>query len=289
MSATRGALIRYWLRQCLPPFLIDVYRKWARRGIRFVGPYPDWERARAVSLGYDADLILEKVSAAQDKVISGEAAYERDSVLFEKIDYPFPLLAGLLRAASEGDGSLNVIDFGGSLGSTYFQCKEFLGDIKQLNWHVVEQEKFVVRGRERFESERLRFFSTIAESRKSLSPNVVLFCSVLQYIEAAEKCLTDAVDTGCTYLIIDRTPMSVLTEDVLCVQHVPPEVYAASYPCAILSESKLRVLLSGHFELLADFDALGGEGRIEGGKTQIPFLYKGMIWRRRQHESNEFI
>jgi len=271
------------LRLCLPPILVDAYRKWRGAGIRFVGIYANWGQARAASLGYDADLILNKVSEAQAKVIRGEAAYERDSVVFEKIEYPFPLLAGLLRAANEKNGKLNVIDFGGSLGSTYFQCRGFLPLMADLNWHVVEQEKFVQRGRQCFATEQLHFFSTIAESRTIMQADVVLFCSVLQYIEDAASYLNQAIDCGCTYIIIDRTPMSALDEDSLCIQHVPPEVYAASYPCSIMSESKLYGLLEKQFELLADFPALGGTGRVERSKNDLPFFYKGMIWRRRLH------
>jgi len=266
---------------CLPPLLVDAYRKWARKGVRFVGAYPDWASARAASVGYDAQLILDRVSTAQDKVLRGEAAYERDSVTFDVVEYPFPLLAGLLRAANETGGALRVIDFGGALGSTYFQCRAFLDRLPMVHWHVVEQANFVEHGRARFESDRLRFVSTISASQEIMRPDVVLFCSVLQYIEDVAVRLQEAIDSGCAYIIIDRTPMSVLDDDALCVQHVPAEIYAASYPCAILSEARLRSLLDDHFELIAEFDALGGGGEVEGVKTAVPFFYKGMIWRKR--------
>ena len=59
------------------------------------------------------------------KVKNGEAVYERDSVLFDEIQYSWGLLAGLEKAALEHDGKLCVLDFGGSLGSTYYQNKQF--------------------------------------------------------------------------------------------------------------------------------------------------------------------
>ena len=43
---------------------------------------------------------------------NGEAVYERDSVLFDEIQYSWGLLAGLQKAALENDGKLCVLDFG---------------------------------------------------------------------------------------------------------------------------------------------------------------------------------
>ena len=40
-----------------------------------------------MSSGYDSQLILDKVLTSTLKVKNGEAAYERDSVLFDEIQY----------------------------------------------------------------------------------------------------------------------------------------------------------------------------------------------------------
>ena len=89
--------------------------------------------------GYDGPAILAKTREAGLKVKRGEAAYERDSVLFDQVEHSFPLLAGLLRAALSQQGELVVLDFGGALGSTYLQCREFLTPLKRLVWCIVEQ------------------------------------------------------------------------------------------------------------------------------------------------------
>ena len=47
------------------------------------------------------------------------------------MEYQFPLLSGLLYAAAR-DGGLSVVDFGGALGSTYFQCRDFLCGVKDF-------------------------------------------------------------------------------------------------------------------------------------------------------------
>src|SRR5436305_14010450 len=105
-----------------------------RDSVRFSGNYKSWEEAERDSTGYAAPEILQKTRAALLKVKAGEAAFERDSVIFDTMQYNFSLLAGLLRAAAANHGRLSVLDFGGSLGSTYFQQRSFLCDVTDLHW-----------------------------------------------------------------------------------------------------------------------------------------------------------
>lgn len=272
--------LKRFVKNWLPPGLISIYRSWSTDAIRYIGHYSSWGDASEASTGYDADLILARVSAASEKVKAGKAVYERDSVSFDKVDHPFPLLAVLMKAALEKQGKLTVLDFGGALGSSYFQCKHFLPIDLDLNWCVVEQEKFVRRGRETFGSDELKFFFSIQESVAQHTPDIVLFASVLQYLEHADQIIDDAVATQAKYIVIDRTPFVELDTDWLCVQHVPASIYKASYPCSMLSESRLRRRLENRFELVADFEALGGKGHVQYSSQNILFEYKGMIWRR---------
>lgn len=273
--------IKRFVRNWLPPALLELYRSYSTQGIRFVGRYSSWQAAAGASTGYDVDTILERVSAASEKVKSGEALYERDSVLFNKVEHTFPLLSLLMRVALEKGGKLTVLDFGGSLGSSYFQCKNFLPATIDLHWCVVEQEKFVVRGQQKFETEELHFFFSMEECIAKHQPDVVLFASVLQYLENADQIVETALASGAGYIVVDRTPFIELESDWICVQHVPPSIYEASYPCAMLSESRLNQKLGSHCDLLADFEALGGKGYIRHGSQTLPFEYKGMIWRKR--------
>jgi hypothetical protein len=91
------------------------------------------------------------------KVKEGKGAYERDSVIFEIIEYEWHLLACLLWIAACNNNSLRVLDYGGSLGSLYYQHRDFLKYISDLRWTVVEQKSFVKCGKEQFENEHLKF------------------------------------------------------------------------------------------------------------------------------------
>jgi putative methyltransferase (TIGR04325 family) len=277
----KTASLKAVLKSLLPPILWTLVRRLRGQGIRYLGHYSSWESARAQATGYDDGAILEKVAAAVAKVQSGEAAYERDSVLFSTIDYPFPLLSILLRAAAESDGSLKVIDFGGSLGSSYFQCRRFLDSVRNLDWRVVEQENFVSCGQARFSSDALSFHPSMDLCLQDGAPDVVLFASVLQYLPDFDVRIEQAVASGARYVVIDRTPFSEAGENWLCVQHVPSDIYAASYPCNILSKPQVMRLLQKEFELLGEFDCIGGKDNAYAGISSRPFNYQGMIWRRR--------
>src|SRR5690349_18481872 len=78
------------------------------------GNYQSWHDVLKNANRYDAGVILEITKNALLKVKRGEAAYERDSVLFDKKEYPFPLLSFLLHSAVSKKKPLHVLDFGGS-------------------------------------------------------------------------------------------------------------------------------------------------------------------------------
>ena len=89
------------------------------------GDYQNWEEASAHCTNYENASILKKVKAALIEVRDGRAAFERDSVLFQTPDYNWPLLSTLLWAFGKESNTLTILDFGGSLGSTYFQHRQW--------------------------------------------------------------------------------------------------------------------------------------------------------------------
>ena len=138
--------VKAMLKDLIPPALLRISRKVIKSGVSFSGSFGTWEEAEKNSIGYDSDVIFEKTRNALLKVKSGEATHERDSVLFDEIQYSWPLLAGLMWVAARNGGVLNVMDFGGSFGSTYFQNKAFLRCLPSVRWNIVEQPKHVQAG-----------------------------------------------------------------------------------------------------------------------------------------------
>lgn len=263
-------------KRWLPPALLERLKPLFRRNIYFSGDYPDWKAAGAQSSGYNSALILERVKEAMLRVTNGEAKFERDSVPFDEVQHSFPVLAGLLRAASESGNRLSVLDFGGSLGSSYFQCRDFLSVLLSLSWGIVEQRHFVDCGRELFETDQLRFFHTISECVEHTAPNVVLLSSVLQYVPDPYDVLDELMGTGISYLVIDRTPFADQRADWITIQHVPESIYNASYPCRIFGRQVFLAKFRGRYDLIAQFDGSDGIATANGRA----FNFSGMILRK---------
>ncbi len=241
----------------------------AKRG--FGGDYSSWEEARKQSTGYNSEVIFEKVKNAALKVKNGETVYERDSVLFDKIQYSWPTLSGLLWIASMNDNRLNLIDFGGSLGTSYYQNRKFLKHLKALTWNVVEQERFVKCGKELFEGENLKFHFSMEDCiRKGNVPDVVLFSGVLEYIEKPYELLNRIFDFTVKYILIDRTPFSADGRNCITVQKVPPDIYDASFPYRFFSLEEFKDFFSRRYELIEEFDSFD--------KVDYPSFFKGFIF-----------
>lgn len=266
--------MRRLLRQFIPPIAIRAYHSIAGEMIRFRGEFVSWEEASAASSGYDSDAIFHKTREAALKVKCGEVAFERDSVVFDRVEFSFPVLAGLLRVACARGGELNVLDFGGALGSTYRQFKAFGVPLRALRWNVVEQPHFVECGREMFQDAELRFFETIGEVVRDCRPDVVLLSSVLQYI----KCPYDLIEQinllDWAHVLVDRTPCASADRDVLTVQSVPSTIYKASYPCWVFSTKKLIAACSVNRSLLTSFQEPSGPWLYDRGE----FFLQGFIF-----------
>jgi putative methyltransferase (TIGR04325 family) len=257
----------------LPPVVADSLRRRLGDPITWSGEYLSWDEAVAASGRYDDASILERVANAALRVKRGEVAYERDGVLFAEIEYSWPLLAGLMWIAARSAGGLDVLDFGGSLGSTYFQNRRFLSQLGHVQWSIVEQPHFVARGRREFEDETLRFYESIEACQIERAPNVVVVSSVLPYLEHPYD-LLDTLRGRFRYVLIDLTGVHAGERDRLTVQHVPERIYSARYPCWLFSEARLVDALQRNGTLVAAFDSHIGQDLRAGN---LRFRYRGFI------------
>jgi putative methyltransferase (TIGR04325 family) len=213
-----------------------------------------WQEAASCSSGYDSLAIFEKTRAATLKVRNGEAAFERDSVLFSQKEYPLFLTTSLLHVAAR-DQRLSVMDFGGSLGSSFYQCQTLLSTVGDLRWSIVEQPHYVKYGQADLATDVLRFHFTVDDSLARENPNVALFSGVLHCIEKPYELIEQIVARGPEYVIIDRQPLMAASEgnqERVCVSHVPAEIYEASYPLWMLSEERFRAAWGRGYRLVAE-------------------------------------
>ena len=131
-------------------------------------------------------------------------------------------------------------------------------------------------GQALFETGQLRFFFTIAECVQQAMPNVALLSSVLQYLPQPDQVLDDLINTGIPYIVIDRTPFSDRAENCITIQHVPPSIYKASYPCRVFSKKLFLDKFRGRYEVVAQFTGSDGSGMA----GQLEFVFGGMVLRK---------
>jgi len=240
------------LKEFIPPVLLNYITGFF---YGWKGNFSTWNEAQKKCSGYDSDIIFSKVKKSLLKVKNGEAVFERDSFIFDKIHYSFPLLSGLSIVALKNNGKLSVLDFGGSLGSSYYQNKNIFEDIKDFDWCIVEQPHFVKEGINTFADNNLHFFYDVNSCMEKFKIDVLLLASVLQYLEDPYSFLDEIISKNIEYIIIDRTPILTKGEDRITIQKVPKNIYDAKYPCRIFNEQKLIDYLSAYYDLIFDFDS----------------------------------
>lgn len=239
------------------------------------GDYASFDEARACSSGYEEAVILERTRVALHKVLRGEAAYERDSVTFDTMDLPGPLLGLLLRIAAEHQGNLSVLDFGGSLGSTYYHCRSALAHLPRLEWSIVELPAHVACGQREFSNEQLKFYSTIPACLLERRPSVLLLSGVLQCLPEPWTFLREAATHGFDWIIMDRTPFIDAERDRMTVETVSPRIYPASYPAWFFSRPRRAENLPKGWAIVEEFDAIDRQ-LLDG----VEITFKGLALRR---------
>lgn len=239
--------------------------------VGFFGDFSSWDEASQKCGRFSDEIILQKTLESVLKVKNGQAVFERDSVIFDKIQYSYPLLSCLLKVGIECNNTLNILDFGGALGSHYFQNKEFLKPINIENWTVVEQPHYIKAGNEQIADGILNFKNSIDEVNNA---NLFLASSVIQYLDKPYEWVERFINKGINYMLFDRLQLNFENKDRLTIQTAPPEIYNTSFPSWFLNEKKFLSLFQNKYDLILDF-----ESNID--KANIPHKYKGYLFKKK--------
>lgn len=225
--------------------------------------FDNWLQAKGQTDGYQDPHIAKTVAAAAKKVLAGSAIYERDSVVFDHREFSFPLATALLWIASRTQGQLRVLDFGGGLGTSFFQNIPFTQWIANLEWSIVEQPSFVEQARALFVEQPLAFFTSLAEGIQAARPHLALLSSSLQYVETPYQVLREIVDARIEVVMIDRTLFSTESSDYATQQHVPQEIFSAVIPAWIFSQHKFVEFMQQDYRMLSEFPAFKSTANLD--------------------------
>lgn len=255
--------------------MVHLIRRFSPYG--FHGDFDSWELAVRASTGYSDPHIVEKHRIAAAAVRNGTAPYERDSMIFDRVEYSWLVVTGLLDAAVSAGGSLSVLDFGGAFGTVYRVHRPLFESVQKLEWSIVEQEEFADIGNREFVDGSLRFYRSVDACLAERRPNALLLGGVLQYIEDPYEFLGHLLTLGFSHLVIDRTPFVKGAHDRITVQRVPPRIYRGGYPAWIFGEDRFERFMSSRAKLAAAFES-GEESNVGG------LVFRGFIYRlRRDH------
>ncbi len=267
--------------------LINNFKALSRNkviGYYFSGPYKSWEDACVESTGYDDEEIITSSIRALKNVLNGVSRYERDGFNVDEIQTSWPLVTTILHSAIKRGNKVHVLDFGGALGSLYFQLKEYLTDIEFLKWSVVEQPSYVKAGLENFVDKRLNFYTQISHCLSDREkPDIIILSGVLQYLDNMDKYLKGIIDLCSDYIIIERTGFVLDSHPLVLIQHIDTENYKASYPVWFFNERLFLDKFLDYYDVLAQY-ASSAENDLTYRNKQL--YWKSFLLKRKKNVDN---
>ena len=207
----------------------DIVNDLLNRRIKLHGNFDNWNEAKKKSKGYNDNIIFIKTKKSLNKVLHGNAKYERDSVAFYK-DNPNSELIKIISEIKKS--KINICDFGGSFASLYFQNIKFIKK-GEITWNVVEQKKYVDYARRKIKIKNLKFYKNI-NSVLNKKIDLIIFSSVLQYIEFPFEVLQKVIKKKVNKVLVLRTPFSNKNNHIK-IQIVPKNIYNSNYPVRIFN------------------------------------------------------
>ena len=240
-----------FLKIITPPIFIFWLKKLIHRK-KFNRNIKNWDEALDVSTSYDTVDVVNKTLNSARLVRDGKAVYERDSVIFDKIQYDYKLLSSLLFIANT-QNRLHVIDFGGALGTSYRQNLKYLDSLDvSKKWAIIEQSEYVRIGTNEFQTDVLSFSGSI--SNINFEIDVIMMCGSICYLEKPYDILDQIKKAKPKFILIVRTPFSNSMNDELSIQIVPKNIYEATLPIWTFSKTKFITYLSDMYEVFETWD-----------------------------------
>lgn len=221
----------------------------------FHGDFSSWAEASSRASPIDPAALAafaERYRQLCRRLTRREIAFARDGVAFDQPQYPLSLLAFILRALLENRGVLNLVDFGGFLGTTYFQARDFLRPAREVLWTVVELPHLVEIARTELQEGPLRFRDSLREALAE-SPNVVLLSGVAQNLPDPISIFREVRQSAPDWVLFDRTVVIESPASRIALQSVMRQGTEVSWPVRLFSRSELLADWTSSYEPIAEF------------------------------------
>ena len=243
--------IKKKIKLILPPIFIFLFKKLFNQN-KFKRNFKNWDEALNISTSYNTDDVFNKTLHSARLVRDDKAVYERDSVIFDTIQYDYKLLSSLLFIANI-QNRLHLIDFGGALGTSYRQNKKYLDSLDvSKKWVIIEQAEYVRIGTNEFQTDILSFSESI--SKIDFEIDVIIMCGSICYLEKPYDVLDQIKEAKPKFIVIVRTPFTNSMNDEISIQIIPKYIYEATFPIWTFSEKKFITHLSDMYEVFETWD-----------------------------------
>lgn len=224
--------------------LKQKYNSIVKDNLFFFGNYKSWddaiESAKRIKpdVGYSSDIVFESAKKEYERLRnrnSSQKVVNEDSEFFECISAILYVLQYL--------DKINLLDFGGALGKSYYKYK-FMLDHKRINWNIVEQKEYVKYGNQNISG--IVFWDDINKCLANEPINCVLLSNSLQYIDSPYNMLNEICKCEAEYIIIDKIPLLMKKPSTIVNQNIPSKYYSAIYPVWLLNADEFVNNLVGH-------------------------------------------
>jgi putative methyltransferase (TIGR04325 family) len=223
--------------------------------------YTTWQSAEKVCKRYDDADVVKTFTDAALAIGNGDGVYDRDGKVHASFSENAHLIAAL-RHVSNTQGQLQVLDFGGALGSMYRQHRWSLDKFSNFTWCVVDQERFVETGRRLFTSNKLKFEPTIPQAVATYQPNIAVMSNILQRIENPFDVLNEMAKSNITYLFIDRTPVITASNNRITRVTLPALKEEGCFPTWHFSEAEFKQALQSKYRIINEFNSDSKEENV---------------------------
>jgi putative methyltransferase (TIGR04325 family) len=231
-----------FLKKILPDILIKKYKSFFLKNINFIVNNSDnnfynyLDKRKYILKDYNNYLLSKKIFLKTFK----------DNKLVNIQRQNFFSLNIILEIFHKQNNVLNLIEFGGSLGSKYLNFKKLISNsAKELHWSIVEQNNYVDIGKKNIQNREIKFINDINSAFFNKKNNILIFSNSLQYKKNPYEILNRAINSkNIKYILFESLPLTKKVDHILLQKHYDTDI---CYSINIFNWSKLKNFFKDRF------------------------------------------
>lgn len=223
-----------FFKKILPDILIKKYKSFLQKNINFILSNSDdkfynyIDKNKYILKDYNNYLLSKKFFLKTFK----------DNKLVDIQRQNFFSLNIILEIFYKQNKKINLIEFGGSLGSKYLNFKKLISNnAKELHWSIVEQNNYVNIGKKSIQNRELKFLNNINDAIYNKLNNILIFSNSLQYYKNPYEILNQALNSAnIKYILFESLPLTKKVDHILLQKHYDTDI---CYSINILNSTNL--------------------------------------------------